>query len=475
MKTKEIFSDIRFWILLFFVIRLIGITNPPLEVAHNWRQTTVTMVARNFLEVDNNILYPRIDIAGEKTGITGMEFPLLNYLIYLVSLLFGYQHWYGRLINLIVSSFGLWFFYKLVLKYFKENIAFYSTIILAVSIWFQFSRKIMPDTFAMSLIFAAIYFGTNYLEKNQKQIRSLFLYLLFMSLGVLAKLPSGYLLIVFSLLIFSKKILIKKKLIFILVSFIGLLPAILWYFYWVPHLVEEYGFWHFFMGKSIVQGFSEITDNIPQTLKRFYDTALKFIGFLSFLFGLVYSIIKRDKPVLLLFLSSFLSFCIIVFKAGFTFPHHSYYIIPFVPVMAIIAAYGLEKTGSHKIALIVLILISIEGIANQQHDFRIKEKDKGILNLEKDLDKVSGPHDLILINSGFYPTPMYFAHRKGWVASNKKIENTDFIEDLRKKGLRYIVILKRSFGTEIRLNNHNKVFDNDDYSIYESKTIEPKN
>src|SRR5690606_8136272 len=133
----------------FFVIRLIGITNPPLEVSHNWRQTTVTMVARNFLEVDNNIFFPRIDIAGEKTGITGMEFPLLNYLIYLVAKLFGYQHWYGRLINLLISSFGVWFFYKLVGKYLTRQTAFYAAIILIVSIWFQFSRKIMPDTFSM--------------------------------------------------------------------------------------------------------------------------------------------------------------------------------------------------------------------------------------------------------------------------------------------------------------------------------------
>ena len=136
--TRKLFSDIRFWIIVFFVIRLIGITNPPLEVGHNWRQCTVTMVSRNFLEVNNNILYPRIDIAGEKTGITGMEFPLLNYIIYLVAKLWGYQHWYGRLINLIFSSIGLWFYFKLTGKYFTGQVAFYSTIILTVSIWYQF-------------------------------------------------------------------------------------------------------------------------------------------------------------------------------------------------------------------------------------------------------------------------------------------------------------------------------------------------
>lgn len=80
-QLKVIVTDFRFWILLFFLIRLIGITNPPLEIGHNWRQSLTNMIARNFLEVDANILYPRIDMAGENTGIIGSEFPFFNYLI----------------------------------------------------------------------------------------------------------------------------------------------------------------------------------------------------------------------------------------------------------------------------------------------------------------------------------------------------------------------------------------------------------
>jgi 4-amino-4-deoxy-L-arabinose transferase-like glycosyltransferase len=189
-------GDIRFWIILFFIIRLFGITNPPLEVAHNWRQTTVTMVARNFYEIDSNILFPRIDIAGEKTGITGMEFPIFNYLIYLISLVFGYQHWYGRLLNLIVSSFGIYFFSLLVKKYFSSKTSLYSSIILIVSVWFIFSRKIMPDTFSMSLIFMGFYYGTNYFEKRSG-LKHLLLYFFLTTLGMLAKLPCGYILILF--------------------------------------------------------------------------------------------------------------------------------------------------------------------------------------------------------------------------------------------------------------------------------------
>lgn len=468
MLVAQTMKDIRFWILLLFILRLIGITNPPLEVAHNWRQTTVTMVSRNFLEVDNNILYPRIDIAGEETGITGMEFPLLNYLIYLVSRIFGYQHWYGRFINLLISSIGLFYYYKLTRKYFTEQVAFSSTIILAVSIWFQYSRKIMPDTFSVSFIIASIYYGSNYLDHTLRKHNAwpLICYGVLMSLGILSKLPSGFLLIVFVLLLLDKNIPLNRKVVFVIVSIIGIVPPVVWYSYWVPYLVDKYQFWHFFMGKDMGQGCIEILQNINETLSKFYDTALKFIGFGVFMYGLLYSIVKRDPRIVYLFLLTFLSFSLIIVKAGYTFSQHSYYIIPFVPVMALIAGYGLSKIEYSKIAIILLMSISIESIANQQHDFWIKEKDKPLLNLEKDLDRVSLRSDLILINSGNYPTPMYFAHRKGWINTNEKIGDVKFVDSLKGKGLQYIVTLKRSFGTEIPLIRYNKVLENEDYCIY---------
>ncbi len=461
----EILKDIRFWIVLFFIIRLAGITNPPLEIAHNWRQTTVTMVARNFYELNNNILYPRVDFAGEKTGITGMEFPVLNYSIYLVSELFGYQHWYGRLINLFVSSFGLFFFFKLINKYFIKQIAFNSTIILLFSVWFAYSRKIMPDTFSVSFIIMSIYYGTNYFEaKNiRKKIYNLLFYSLFVVIGSLSKLPSAYMLIILVLFIFNKEFLLRYKIVFIVTSLLSILYTLYWYFYWVPYLVEHFGFWHFFMGKSFAQGISEIFTDINQTLYRFYDTAMKYIAFIFFILGII--IIKKQKKIIYILSISFLSFLVIVFKAGFTFSHHTYYIIPFVPVMALVAANSLSFIKNNKIVVLILFAIAVEGVFNQQHDFRIHKKEQAILNLEIDLNKISKSNDLIVINSGDYPTPMYFAHRKGWVTYNEKIKDVKYITDLKTKGLKYIVILKKTFGEEIKIN-YPVVFNNEDYCIY---------
>ena len=438
-----------------------------MEVAHNWRQTTVTMAARNFLDVDANIFYPRIDFAGDKSGITGMEFPILNYLIFIFAKIFGYQHWYGRLINLIVSSFGIFYFYKLVKDFFTEKIAFNSSIVLLFSLWFSYSRKIMPDTFATSIAIFSLYFGFRYFYKSQN-IRNVLLYFMFGTIAILSKLPVAYIFILFFIPIFDKRLDVKHKIIFSSISIIVLAPSIYWYFVWVPYLVKEFGFWHFFMGKPISEAVVEIANNINMTLKRFYETPLKYSGFALFLFG-IFNMFKQKNTVLKYILGlSFLAFLVIILKSGRTFYFHTYYILPFIPIMALMAGYGISKIKSPKIALYILIFIGIEGVANQHQDFKIKEKEYKIVELENVLDKFSGKSDKILINSDENPTAMYFAHRKGWIASNDKIKDAKYISELKSKGCKYIVILKKVFGTEAQLP-YIKIFDSKDYSIYKIK------
>jgi hypothetical protein len=116
-------SEEYWWIiLLFFIIRLYGITDPPLEIQHSWRQCTGLMIARNFL----TILMPIFCIlrVNEYCGISNIiagEFQLLSYLHYILSFIFGYEHWYGRLINLIISSLGIASYGYLISKLFSKK------------------------------------------------------------------------------------------------------------------------------------------------------------------------------------------------------------------------------------------------------------------------------------------------------------------------------------------------------------------
>ncbi len=457
-------TDIRFWIMLFFVVRLIGITQPPLEIAHNWRQTTVSMVARNFFETDANILYPRIDIAGEKSGITGMEFPLLNYLIYIVSLIFGYDHWYGRLINLLVSSAGVYAFYGLVKNLKSERLALFASLILLSSLWFTYSRKIMPDTFAVSLVLIGLQAGYSFLRKHGSYLL-LLIFFAGLTAGLLAKLPAAVLLAVLPFFIFDKSWEFKRRVLLTFIGLLAILPAAWWYFYWVPYLNTHFGFKHFFMGKDLATGATELLERWSLTASMFYETSMKFIAFGAFISGLILMILKRDKLFVLFFVLNLLAFVVIMMKAGETFTRHSYYMIPFIPVMAVVAASAIALIPNRKLAWVVIGLIMLEGVLNQQHDFRIKPQEMALLKLESVLDQLGTQKDLVVINSGEYPTPMYFAHRKGWVEANNRIADSSYIADLKSKGLKYIIVLKQVFGTDMPLD-YTKMYDADEFTIY---------
>ena len=456
--------DIRFWIVLFFLVRLIGITDPPLGSSHNWRQATVTMVARNFLEIDNNIFYPRIDIGGSDSGITGMEFPWLNYLIYLVSLVFGYDHWYGRPIVLIVSCFGILAFHRIVHRHATPRIAFLAMMLLLSSIWFSFSRMIMPDVFSMSLILIGLHYGSVFLFDRAK-VAPLALFVLFTMLGALSKLPSAYLLIVLVIPLLDARIETRRQLSLAIATVIALIPAGIWYFHWVPMLVRTSGLDHFFMGKDLSQGLDELIANAGLVLHRFTD-GLKYLGLVAFLIGIIIAFKERKKFLVAILSLASIGFFFVMMKAGFTFAHHSYYIIPFVPIMALIAAFALDRIRDRRIMFVLLIAICVESILGQLHRFKIDPDQRALLQLETDLDRFSDRSDLILINSDAVPTPMYFAHRKGWIEANATIADPAFLSSLKAEGLKYVVILKKSFGSPIELQLP-IVLENEHYRIYE--------
>jgi hypothetical protein len=461
MRKYTFHHKIEFWLILFFIIRLVGITNPPIEKGHNWRQATGLMVARNFVEIDNNILYPRVDDNRGKSGITGMEFPILNYLIYIVSIVFGYTHWYGRLINLIISSIGILFFYKLISKYFNEKHAFISSLILICSIWFSFSRKTMPDTFCISLILIAIYYGLKYLEKGK--ILDIIIYTIIGSAGILAKIPAGIYLIIFIFPIFFKKELVQRKIILVTITVLILILVYWWYFVWNIYLSSNYGSWYN-SGKNILTGFNEIAQNIGLTLKRFYFSAFQsYMLFGLFITGIFFLIKNKRHNLLAVSLAVFLVFIIYIFKSGLYFYHHNYYIIPFVPVMAFLAAYPLTLIKNKKIFVAILAISIIESIANQQQDFFIKSKERYKLELEEIADSFSNKSDLIAINGNENPQQIYLTHRKGWTLNNEDLTNIKLLNQIKQKGCKYLIINKKKVNISLEKET---VFSNDFYIVY---------
>ena len=442
---KGIFTKAEFWIFFFFLLRLIGISNPPLEGAHNWRQTTGLMVARNYYEVDSNIFHPRIDDHQGGSGIIGMEFPALNYLHYFVARTFGYEHWYGRLINLIVSAFGVYFFVLFLRSFhFEEKLVTTAAVLLSTSIWFSFSRKMMPDTFCISLMMGALHFGRQYVLKGKNW--AMVFALIFCTLGMLSKISASIYLALLVPLWKDATIDISRKK---LLSILSLLPIGLsyyWYFIHNPSLAEANGTWYN-IGKPWSEGLSEILTHPKEVLDNFYfDAFAGFIGFGGSMVGLFMLVKTRQRLVLWAMALVTCIFLLYMVKSGYYFYHHNYYIIPLVPMLAFCAAYALSSIKHTAIFLTILILTAVESIANQQHDFFVKADQRYKLRLEGILDQHIGRNELIVINGGENPQMIYLSHRKGWTFSNDQIQDQASVNSLKEKGCKWMILDKKDLS-----------------------------
>jgi hypothetical protein len=455
-------SRIEFWIVLFFIIRLIGITNAPLEIAHNWRQVTGLMVARNFLEVDSAIFYPRIDDTQGGTGIIGMEFPLLNYLHFLLAVLFDYQHWYGRLINLLVSSFGVLYFYKTLKILFTERIAFYAAYLLLISSWFAFSRKMMPDTFCISLMLISLFYGFRYLQEGR--LIQLICFFVFATLGMLSKIPALFYLACFIPYLVKEKPSYKMLGLFSSTIIFSLAIVWFWYFKWNPYLSDTYGQWYN-EGMVFSDGFLEIYNHLGATFHRFYFDA--FSGFIAFglcILGFGLAVSRGERGLLAYVIVLSISFFFYMVKSGFYFHHHSYYILPFIPVMAILAGYAISLIPRHSWLIGLLLLTTIEGIANQQHDFFIKKSELPKLTVEDFIASEVPKNDLIAVNGNGNPQLLYLSHRKGWVCSDHQFKDETFLNVLKKQHCKFILLVKNEQIKKIP--NLKKLKENDFFSLY---------
>lgn len=466
MNLKPLLGNIVFWIALFFIVRMYGITFPPLEIGHNWRQTDGLMIARNFYEVDSNILYPQVDLNGDNSGIVGCEFPILNYLVYLVSLPFGFHDWFGRLVVLIFSSLGALYFYRLLKLAFNENIAFNSTILLMASMWFAFSRKTMPDVFAASLCIIALYFAYRYL--NEGGIYRLLIVLVLASLGVTSKALTPSILTVLALPMLDKSIPLSRKAWLAVVSTIVLASLVWWYFVWVPHL-QTIGFsTHFFMGMTFTEGLRAIMGEFLPVMDRLFLSPIKYTGFVALIASLFVVIKRKHWISLLCFLIPAAAFLLIFVKTGSYIAHgDNYYVITLIPAIAFIAGYGISLIDNRKLAVAALVIISVESMADQVYDFRIKPEFKSMEGLEALMDQHSQRGDLIAINcERDYPTAMFMAHRRGWTMP-AELADPAVVDNLKSRGCKLILILKEHYG-DLDLP-YPVVYDSESFKLYSLK------
>lgn len=427
-------------IALFFLSGLENIMLPPLD-AHGWRQSLTLSIAHNFLE-HPNILYPRMDIGGETEGIISCEFPLYNYLLAGIFKVFGPHDWYGRLLNWTIACAGLWFFYELVRKSLNPRAAFFATLTLMCSILFEYARKSMPDTFAISLTVAGIWSALEYLEKGRSKF--LVASFLLVTFGGLSKIPAIIALSFLWMPLSDKSYptLLKKRLTLTLATGISLVLA--WYFVWMPYLLETYKNQLIFP-VSFREGWKIIMEQREgeawdTTVKGVFYYKLPFLFALMGLGALLAGNDSRFKWFALTYLAAFFAFAL---KTGIVFPTHEYYSIPLALLWAFAMGYFLDQLRWSPLwsGTLALVLLLPSYLYYKQRSFTPDHARRYLQRLNPLMERFTRPEDKIMVNDGsFNPTMMYWAKRKGWTVNQDVPGQTTWMPGYKKQGLKYIVL-----------------------------------
>jgi hypothetical protein len=454
--AKRFFSQIEGVIFIFFIVRIYGITFPPLETWHSWRQGLTNMMARNIYRGEGSLMYPTVDMTGSNNPVIASEFPFFQYLIARMHALFGYSHWNGRLLNLIVCSIGIWCFFQLISRWFSRPHAWASVIILLSSLWFAFSRKVMPDTFACSLVIIGFYalsqlFCIAEQEKNRIHVKQQILVsqlfyailsFLFLALGGLCKIPVVFLFALAPLIFMYKKVDVKLRIAALAIIGIASVPILVWYFIHLPNLLENGAFVLFFP-HSISEGLTLINNGLKSDFfMQFYFGSLRsYVGFGAFLVSLCWIVYTKKWRLFCGFIICLVSFSYFAIGSGNIFPTHNYYVLPFVPVMAFFAGYGLSKL-SKRWKIVFLVLIIAEGIGNQLSDFQLDENVLYRLQLSKELNSILPIEHRIVVLAGSNPEMLYWFDRKGWSMEPTVLQNPDGKRELLRQGAKYVVVQK---------------------------------
>lgn len=457
----ELFNRIEFWIGVFILIHLYGISWPPIESVHSWRQATGLMVARNYFEGNTSFFYPMVDETNGASGIIGMEFPVFYYLQGILAKLFGFSDGLGRGIHMIITTIGILYFYKIILIFFDKKTALISTILILCSAFFTFSRKVMPDTACLGLIFIGLY-QLILVYKNGYWFHALLAFS-FLSLGLLVKI-SALPLMGFVLFFHAHFKDSNHRFWKILIPLLACVPMCLWYFYWNPFLEKSYGNWYN-IGGPISKGFALFLHNGSQVFHHLiFHPFYSYLSIIPILLGVIFLFKNKHFTLLPSFLIFLFLFMLFALKSGEIFFTHDYYILPLVPILSLIAAYGI--TTIKRYGILILVLICMEGILNQLHDFRWNEGESYKLGLKDSFQNRIPNKSLVAINGNGNPQELYFLHRKGWNVTNETISNQEQRNQIIKNGCDFIIINKRSLHKSLPLR---VIFENKDYVLYDIK------
>ena len=339
--------------ILFFVIASVyvfsfldfdeNLVKRPRSV-HSWAQCMRASIAKNYSEESMNFFLPRLHNVLGGEGITGLEFPFVNYSVAILYKVFGFNEAYFRGFVCFSMFLGLGFFFLLSYSLLKNilisllvvGLCFFSPVLV------YYTTNFMPDVTSLGLVLVGWCLFFKYLSTNQTKF--IYWFCFAFTLATLIKITSFITFGVIICLLILDKIkffhktnnaapLIKHKKQFIILTITGTSVVVSWYVYaqWLSTAYDSSAFTLGTVSPKSVDEFFEIWEAVKMNwLSEYYNP-----DFYTTMLWLLISLVVFFKFVSRLLFTIFFfttlgSFAFSMFMF-FQFMNHDYYIVPLLP------------------------------------------------------------------------------------------------------------------------------------------------
>ena len=237
-----------------------------------------------------------------------------------------------------------------------------------------------------------------------------------------------------------------------------------WYFVWVNKLIQIDGLNYLFLGQSLSESLHSFMER-PTDFFMSFVYGLQFVSFLFLIVGMIRLFFEKiGKELFYGILISLVLMLVFIIKAGDTFMTLSYYVIPIIPILSILVAFGITWIKKVVWRNIFLAAIAIECLLSHQHQFFSADKDADLMELESILDRVDSSDFFIAITGDLNPESLYYSHRRGWVLSNSHAKKDEIINKLKIVKCKYLVNRKSKGMVHLKAP---VIFEDGDFKIYQ--------
>lgn len=397
-------------LLVAMVARLRGITNPLLD-DQAWRQADTACMSLHMLGRLTDIpgvFLPQLSYDGVIPQSVELEFPFLPYLLAWTWTLFGWADIWGRLWSVALSLITVWGIYYLGRQMFTDRFGLLAATIYALMpLSIYYGRVVMPEPMAQAWSIWAL--AMIWRWRNSLEDRGLWKIGLLVSGAILAKLPQ---LMLFPVVLLFGFYPLNTKRIGQIVRFslIVLIPPMVYYLWVHFNVAPSSQFVSGIMGGNMTDSRNLNWSLLGNNLQRGFTSSvllLAGIGLCRLLFT------RSPARIALLTWSGIGALYMVVVCVRIPL---DYYLIPILPLAALLSAYALDRIDFLPGAVFVVLFLVL--IHRESFEANVYLTPKYHWN-EKILSqalwiKDHTPASSILVLSDPTPMTFYYADRVGF-------------------------------------------------------------